>query len=235
MKKHNILDVGLATIIILHLIYAVYMFTVKPMYGILWTMIAVIEGLIYLAGLRKVRFLKIVLAVIICLQLFASLFIMVAGSNARGDDYDRVLVLGYELHNNEMSETLRMRLDKAYKYSQDNPDSIFILCGGVTRENTISEASVMKDYLTDKGLDESRIILEDKSQDTIENIANSLQYINKDNKVLVISSNYHVYRARMIASKAGVDASGLGSSAPFMLIPNQLLFEKLGIIGLMMN
>ena len=93
----------------------------------------------------------------------------------------------------------------------------------------------MKDYLIANGLDESRIILEDKSKDTIENIANALEYIGNDKEVLVISSNYHVFRAKMIAGKVGLKAAGLGSKAPLLLIPNQLLFEKLGIIGLMIS
>ena len=92
----------------------------------------------------------------------------------------------------------------------------------------------MEDYLLDKGLDRSRIIIEDKSTDTIENIVNASNYL-EDNKVLVISSNYHVFRARMICNKAGLEADGLGSKAPLLLIPNQLLFEKIGIFGLMIN
>ena len=93
----------------------------------------------------------------------------------------------------------------------------------------------MKDYLMAHGLDESRVILEDKSKDTLENIANALEYIGNDKEVLVISSNYHVFRAKMIASKAGLEATGLGSKAPLSLIPNQLLFEKIGIICLLIN
>ena len=234
MKKYNILDISLVTVIFLHMIYALFMFTKSAMYGGIWTLITIIEGLIFLFGLKKFKFLKYFLALIIILQLIASFAIMFLGTDIKNDNHQKVLVLGYELKNNEMSETLKMRLDTALEYSI-NEDSIFILCGGVTRENTVSEAAVMKDYLMAPGLDESRVILEDKSKDTLENIANALEYIGNDKEVLVISSNYHVFRAKMIASKAGLEATGLGSKAPLSLIPNQLLFEKIGIIGLLIN
>lgn len=234
MKKYNILDISLITVIFLHMIYALFMFTQSALYGGIWTFITVIEGLIFLVGYKKIKFLKFFLAFVIILQFLASLAIMFLGTDIRNTNYQKVLVLGYELKDNQMSETLKMRLDKALEYSV-NKDSTFILCGGITRENTVSEAAVMKDYLMAHGLDESRVILEDKSKDTLENIANALEYIGNDKEVLVISSNYHVFRAKMIAGKVGLKAAGLGSKAPLLLIPNQLLFEKLGIIGLMIS
>lgn len=234
MKKYNILDISLVTVIILHMIYALFMFTVSALYGAIWAMITLIEGLIFLYGYKKFTFLKYFLAFVIFLQLIASLTIMFLGTDVGNNNYQKVLVLGYELKDDQMSETLKMRLDTALEYSIDK-DSTFILCGGITRENTVSEAAVMKDYLVAHGLDESRIILEDQSKDTLENIANALEYIDDKRDVLVISSNYHVFRAKMIASKAGLEADGLGSKAPLSLIPNQLLFEKIAIIGLLIN
>lgn len=227
--KLNTWQIIVFIFILLHLIYAFFMSTQSIIYGILWFIIAFIEIIIFFLGCKKFHFLNIILVVILLLQVITSVAIMGMGTNSNTKNYDYVLVLGYQLNHNQMSETLRSRLDKAYQYATDNPRSQFILCGGITRKNTISEAQVMQDYLIQKGLDQKRIIIEDQSIDTIENITNSLQYVD-NNKVLVISSNYHVYRAKMICSKVGIEAKGLGSSAPLLLIPNQLLFEKLGII-----
>lgn len=228
--KLNIWQIVGFIFIILHLIYAFFMLTQSFIYGILWFIIAFIEILVFIIGCKKFHFLNIILAIILILQVTTSFVIMGMGTNRNTKNCDYVLVLGYQLDHDQMSETLRLRLDKAYQYASNNPQSQLILCGGITRENTISEAQVMQDYLIQKGLDQKRIIIEDQSTDTIENITNSLQYIDNDANILVISSNYHVYRAKMICSKVGIEAKGLGSSAPLLLIPNQLLFEKLGII-----
>lgn len=220
--------------IILHLLYTIYMFTQSVMYGALWMTISLIEIVIFLLGYKKFSFLNIFLVIVLVLQCAFSCGIMLMGSDKDVDNADYVLVLGYQLDHDQMTQTLEMRLDKAYEYSKQNPDSILVLCGGITRENTISEAEVMSDYLIQKGIDENKLVLEDKSTDTIENIQNSLDYIDEDSSILVISSNYHVFRAKLIAQKAGINAKGSGSSAPFLLIPNQLLFEKLGMIKILL-
>ena len=113
MKKYNILDISLITVIFLHMIYALFMFTQSALYGGIWTFITVIEGLIFLVGYKKIKFLKFFLAFVIILQLLASLAIMFLGTDIRNTNYQKVLVLGYELKDNQMSETLKMRLDKA--------------------------------------------------------------------------------------------------------------------------
>lgn len=97
MKKYNILDISLVTVIFLHMIYALFMFTKSAMYGGIWTLITIIEGLIFLFGLKKFKFLKYFLALIIILQLIASFAIMFLGTDIKNDNHQKVLVLGYEL------------------------------------------------------------------------------------------------------------------------------------------
>ena len=116
---------------------------------------------------------------------------------------DYVVVLGYALEDNQMTETLKLRLDRTYEYAIDNPNANIVLCGGVTGSNTVSEAKVMYDYLVTKGI------------------------------VSTLSSNYHVYRASKICEKAGFEVHTLGSKAPILLLPNQFLHEKLGFIKMM--
>ena len=70
MKKYNILDISLITVIFLHMIYALFMFTQSALYGGIWTFITVIEGLIFLVGYKKIKFLKFFLAFVIVVLLF---------------------------------------------------------------------------------------------------------------------------------------------------------------------
>ena len=232
MKKFfNILNIILITYITFHIIYTIYIFTQSIGYGLIWLAISLIEIIILLYG-KKHQFLKILLSLFLVIQTGLSVSIMVLGFDTKTNDADYVLVLGYQLDNNQMSETLEKRLDKAHKYLKNNPDSILVLCGGITRNNTISEAEVMYNYLLGKGVDKRNLILENKSTDTIENIENSLNYIDQNSKIVVISSNYHVFRAKKICERVNLEVKTVGSSAPLLLIPNQLLFEKIGFIKL---
>ena len=148
--KLNIWQIIGFIFIILHLIYAFIILTQNMIYGILWFIIAFIEIMIFIIGYKKIHFLNIILVIILLLQVTTSVAIIGLGTNRNTKNDDYVLVLGYQLDHNQMSETLRLRLDKAYQYATDNPQSQLILCGGITRENTISEAQVMQDYLIQK-------------------------------------------------------------------------------------
>lgn len=221
--------------VVIHWLYSIYMFTQSLSYGAIWLAIALVESILFYVGCRKWNVLKTVLMCVLVLQSALSLGIVLGGNDTNIEDADFVLVLGYQLDNNEMSETLKLRLDKAYEYAMNNPYSTFVLCGGVTRENTISEAEIMRRYLSFRGLNESRIVCEDQSTNTIENIQNSLEYVRGDSKIVVVSSNYHVARAKMICESVGLNVKGIGSKAPILLIPNQCLFEKISMLRLLLN
>ena len=237
MKNRLIKVINLILIFYLcfHLCYAIIMMMNSMMNGLIWLSIFLIELVCVILGKRKWKILLLLLAIVCIVQTLLSCAIMIMGIDFNIKQADSVLVLGYQLEDNEMTKTLEYRLDKAYDYARNNPDSQLILCGGITRKNVVSEATVMKDYLLSKGMDENRLICEDQSTDTIENIQNSLNYIDSQSKILVLSSNYHVYRAKLICEKAGLDVHTLGSKAPLLLIPHQCLFEKIGIIRLFLN
>lgn len=234
-SKVNIIDyVGLGYVVF-HALYTIYMFSVSISYGGIWLAITLVETILIILGKKKYNVL-IKLVVCICIiQSCLSMGLLIGGNDRDIKNADSVLVLGYQLDNNEMSETLKYRLDKAYDYAINNPNSTLVLCGGITRENTVSEAKVMKDYLKSLGLDEKRMKLEDKSTDTIENIQNSLAYVDKNSKIVVLSSNYHVTRAKMICERAGLTVKRCGSKAPLSLLPNQFLFEKLGVLKMLIE
>lgn len=233
--KFSRFDYVVVAYILIHLVYGVYMFTQSISYGAIWLAFAIVEVGIFYASLNKFRILSTILAIILILQSLLSLGIVLGGNDSNTEEAASVLVLGYQLKNNEMSETLKLRLDKAYEYAMNNANSKLIVCGGITRENTVSEAEKMKEYLLSMGIREDRIICEDQSLNTIENIRNSLSYIDRDSKIVVLSSNYHVIRAQMICESVGLEVKKLGSKAPLLLIPNQCFFEKISILRLLLN
>ncbi len=147
-----------------------------------------------------------------------------------GADY--VLVLGAKVNGTVPSKSLMYRINAAYDYLVENEDTIVIVCGGKGADEGISEAEAMKRTLVSKGIDESRIIMEDKSTSTEENIRFAMQYIeDSDSKVVVTTNSYHVFRAVGIAKKAGlINASGNPAGCVTGLIPQDFTREFFAVV-----
>lgn len=123
-------------------------------------------------------------------------------------DLDYLIVLGAQVKKDGPSKTLRLRLDKAAEYARENPDTVLVLSGGQGKDETISEAQAMQDYLAQAGIPRSRTILEDQSTNTVENIAFSRMVIGDQEapaRVGILTSNFHLYRARKVAAHQGME------------------------------
>ena len=116
---------------------------------------------------------------------------------------DHVIVLGLALENGEASPDLIARLNTAREYLDQHPGAKLILTGGNADESGRTEADVMRDILTAKGVPEECLILEDRASTTKENFENIARIISPDEPVVMISSNYHMDRAVRNAEKYG--------------------------------
>ena len=139
-------------------------------------------------------------------------------SKGSGDvNADFLLILGHALENNAASEVLKLRCEKAAEYLKSHPETVAIACGGITGENqTVSEAEVIRELLSAKGIAQDRIILEDKSKTTAENFYNAKKIMgeNKNTKIALLSSSYHLLRARTLAKLCGIDAETVAAPTP---------------------
>lgn len=158
--------------------------------------------------------------------------VIVSGASVPDKGVDYVIVLGAQVRGYNPSYNLVTRLDKAYQYLKDNKDTRVIVSGGKGPGENISEAEAMKRYLINKGIEEERIIKEDKSANTDENIKFSKELIsNKDSKVVLVTNNFHVYRSIKIAKKQGINnIQGMGSSIRWYTVPNLYLREAIAVI-----
>ena len=120
-------------------------------------------------------------------------------------DLEYVIVLGAGLRGTEPKNPLKTRISTAAKYLDDNPGTIAIASGGQGKDEQISEAECIRRKLTeDYGIANERIILEEMSSDTEENLAFCLDVIGDPNaSVGIISNGFHEYRAMMIADHTG--------------------------------
>lgn len=148
-------------------------------------------------------------------------------------DVDYILILGTTTFNDKPSEILKYRLDNALKYINKYCNSTVIVSGSSNRNNHVSEAMIMKDYLVNNGLIENKIIIDDGATSTYENIVCSKKLINfKKNKtsILLITSSFHLYRSNFIAQKEGFVTYPIGSTIPFRHTFITHLKENLSII-----
>ena len=158
--------------------------------------------------------------------------LMVMAGNKPSDAPRTAVVLGCKVNGTTPSLMLSKRLNTAVEYLSDN-DAMVIVSGGKGNNEDISEAEAMKKYLIDRGIDESRIIAEDKSASTEENIEFSLQMLEKyglSSDITIITDGYHQLRSRMIAEKYGLNVSAVSTSTSLWLLPPYWVREWFGIV-----
>ena len=132
------------------------------------------------------------------------------------DNIDTMIVLGSRLDGDKVSNTLKLRLDKAIEYYNKHKDIKIIVSGGKTNNSDISEALAMENYLIANGVNKNNIIKEDKATSTLENIIYSkkiLEDINYNGKVFIVTSDFHLFRGRLIASILGIENKGICSKS----------------------
>ena len=139
---------------------------------------------------------------------------------------DAVIVLGAGIHGENVSLTLKNRLDKAVEYHGKNPDALIVVSGGQGYQEDISEALAMERYLVGAGVEPSVIIKEDRSTSTAENFKFSKNILDKrfdrEYKCVYITNDFHILRAGFVSRQQGFSKmSHIHSGAPFYtVLPN---------------
>lgn len=117
---------------------------------------------------------------------------------------DAIIVLGARVDETGPSGSLRERIAAAEKYLTDNPGTICIASGGQGEDEPMSEAQCIRDYLIAAGIDPERILLEDRSTSTEENLRYSLPMLPENVKTVgIVTNDFHVFRALLLAQKNG--------------------------------
>lgn len=172
---------------------------------------------------------------IVCVILAAVIsgFMIGASRDAPDGQASTMVVLGCKVKNGRPSLMLRRRLDAAYDYLSEYEDVTVIVSGGKGSDELISEAQCMSDYLVSKGISPDRIIMEDKSASTYENLKFSQEIIETNNlcdKITIVTDGYHQLRAEMIASGLGMEAYNISAHTSPWLVPTYWVREWFGIV-----
>lgn len=175
-----------------------------------------------------------VIVFIILLALFLS-FLMVKAQLNEPEGNTTVIVLGCKVKGENPSRMLKYRLDKAYEYLSDNKDAVCIVSGGQGDDEIMSEAECMFDYLVNKGIDKDRIIKEDKSRNTQENIELSKKIIEEyalSQNISIVTDGFHQYRASYIAKNCGFEnVYALCSHTKALYLPSYWIREWAAILN----
>ena len=159
--------------------------------------------------------------------------ISIQGKDSRmtpGETPDFIVVLGAQVQGDTPSLTLRKRLDKALAFLQAHPDRTVIVSGGQGPDEACTEASVMAQYLLAHGVGAAQIIEEPQASNTRENLLFSAKLAEEagfdPSRVLIITSDFHMCRAKYIARTLGMEPCGLSSDTwPWILKVNYTLRE----------
>ena len=164
---------------------------------------------------------------------------------------DYVMILGARVKGENPTKSLMERIKAATEYLKKNPEVKVIATGGQGKNENVAEGLAIKRELLKNGISEDRIILENKSKNTVENFRFSLEKIkniengknvlnnnekNRKIKVLIVTNDYHIFRSKNIARKVGFDNEnyeiyGLPAKTPLISIPKSYFREFLSNVN----
>lgn len=178
---------------------------------------------------------KLFIFFLVLLLLFGVLLsaIYLEGKKTGEETADVVLVFGAMVHGDEPSKTLAYRCDKALSYLKENIMAQAILLGGQGPGENISEALAMKRYLVERGIQESRLILEEESSSTWTNLkqAKSIMKTREiHSPVIVCSSDYHLFRIKLLAKRLDMDVLPLAADTPKSAVIRSYVREVFALI-----
>lgn len=253
-KGSNMVLFRILTVLIA--IYAFYLYNFRLSAGMLpvWMVLLFASLLMSFekinAFILSFPFLKGLIVFGLVVFLIVELFIIRAGFEADiSDESDYIVVLGAKVNGERMSRALRYRAEVALEYLELHEETKAVLSGGQGSDEGISEAEAIRRYLVAEGIDETRLIMEDQSTSTVENltyskvlIINDLSYSNEEaglemedilehTDILVVSSRFHLFRSKIIGNRLGLDIQGIGAKSFPLLLPNYYLREFFGVVA----
>jgi uncharacterized SAM-binding protein YcdF (DUF218 family) len=140
---------------------------------------------------------------------------------------DVLIVLGSGVWGTEPSPQLKLRLNTAAKVIQKNPTMTVIVSGGQGPDEDVSEAKAMRDYLVQLDVPSESILLENRSTSTVENLIFSKAILDTRNMdtsaVGIVTTDFHMYRAKMLARRYGMSAQGESApNVPIIVVKNTM-------------
>lgn len=172
-----------------------------------------------------------------CFVLLQGGILLHARDTATGEE-PYMVILGARLYGSVPSPALQNRLNKAAAYLLDHPEMRVVVSGGMGPGETTTEASAMAAFLRRQGIDSHRILLEDRSVNTLENLRFSLDRIQEAHPdgldaapaVVVVTNGFHVLRSKMLARRLGMQPTALAAKTPPSFVVKGYLRESMALV-----
>lgn len=145
------------------------------------------------------------------------------------------ITLGIRVTKDGPSPLLKGRINATKDYLDNNPDTLSILSGAKCKKDYMVEAQCMYDELIALEISPDRLIIEDKSQSTYENILFSNRIIEeykKEKNLAIITDPFHQLRARLIIRKLKIKShiGAVNSRTPLLYIPTYCIREWIALV-----
>lgn len=172
---------------------------------------------------------------VLLLAVFAYVEVLIISSSHEKPegDVDYLIVLGAKIDGTRVSKSLASRLNCAYEYLIEHKDTKVVVSGGQGSDELVTEAEAMKKYLMEKGIEEGRILMEDQSTNTDQNIAYSRKIIGDDAaSIAIVTNSFHLYRAMKIGQKQGlIHVTGIAAPTDKFLAVSYYVREGLAVLS----
>lgn len=141
-----------------------------------------------------------------------------------------IVVMGYALASNgSMRKELVGRLETAFASAQKYPNAYIVCTGGGTAKDdkTVTEAGEMAKWLIQKGIDEDRIIVEDKAMSTVGNARNTCEILAQEfprvTHLALVTSDYHLIRSCLLFHAQALVSADRG--APLLCVAANAAYQ----------
>lgn len=163
------------------------------------------------------------------------LFLFIYGNSSNVDyNENAIIVLGAGIIGENVTRPLASRLDTALYYWRKNPDAYIIVCGGLGNRAVITEAEAMARYLAARGVPRERILLEELSTSTYENLIFAKQILNEHFpggfSAVLVTNDFHIYRSVRTARRVGLYVNRIGAYTDWYAWPVNYLREMLAVL-----
>ena len=124
-------------------------------------------------------------------------------------DVDCIVILGAGIWGDKPSPMLQDRLEEGIKLYNEGIAKKIIMSGDHGREE-YDEVNIMKEYAIEQGVPSEDIFMDHAGFSTYESIYRAKEIFDADN-IVIVTQEYHLYRALYIADKLNINAFGVNS------------------------
>ncbi len=226
LRLKNVLSLAFSIALVIY-IFVWPLFRLKNLTNVYEKPLLLIADLVY----KMLSFIFIYLLFLMAMYCVSAILNLI--HIGRNKKLDYIIVLGAGIKGKQVTPLLAGRIDKGIELLKYNPNAKLILSGGMGPGEDIPEGVAMAAYAKDKGVSDERIIVEDKSKNTYENLLFSSKLIDKENpKLALVTTSYHVFRALVFAKKLNIPCIGYGSKTKWYFTLNALIREYIGYLSI---